>query len=32
VPVHIGRLNGVLRDRMVYLTRKTHAFAKSTSA
>jgi IS1 family transposase len=31
VPVHIERLNGVLRDRLACLTRKTHAFAKSTS-
>jgi hypothetical protein len=31
VAVHIERLNGVLRDRLAYLTRKTHAFAKSTS-
>lgn len=30
VPVHIERLNGVLRDRLASLTRKTHAFAKST--
>jgi IS1 family transposase len=30
VPVHIERLNGVLRDRLAILTRKTHAFAKST--
>lgn len=29
VPVHIERLNGVLRDRLACLTRKTHAFAKS---
>ncbi len=28
VPVHIERLNGVLRDRLACLTRKTHAFAK----
>lgn len=27
-PVHIERLNGVLRDRLACLTRKTHAFAK----
>jgi IS1 family transposase len=27
-PVHIERLNGVLRDRLGCLTRKTHAFAK----
>jgi len=26
--VHEERLNGVLRDRLNYLTRKTHAFAK----
>jgi hypothetical protein len=31
VPVHIERLNGVLRDRLACLRRKTHAFAKSTS-
>lgn len=31
VPVRIERLNGVLRDRLACLTRKTHAFAKSTS-
>jgi IS1 family transposase len=31
VAVHIERLNGVLRDRLACLTRKTHAFAKSTS-
>ena len=30
VAVHIERLNGVLRDRLACLTRKTHAFAKST--
>ncbi len=30
-PVHIERLNGVLRDRLACLTRKTHAFAKGTS-
>jgi IS1 family transposase len=30
VPVHTERLNGVLRDRLACLTRKTHAFAKST--
>lgn len=29
VPVHIERLNGVLRDRLACLTRKTHAFAKT---
>jgi IS1 family transposase len=28
-PVHIERLNGVLRDRLACLTRKTHAFAKT---
>jgi hypothetical protein len=28
VPVHIERLNGVLRDRLACLTCKTHAFAK----
>lgn len=28
--VHIERLNGVLRDRLACLTRKTHAFAKAT--
>ncbi len=28
--VHIERLNGVLRDRLGCLTRKTHAFAKDT--
>lgn len=27
-PVHIERLNGVLRDRLACLTRRTHAFAK----
>lgn len=27
--VHIERLNGVLRDRLACLTRKTHAFAKT---
>ena len=26
--VHVERLNGVLRDRLAALTRKTHAFAK----
>ena len=31
VPVHSERLNGVLRDRLACLTRKTHAFAKSAS-
>ena len=30
VPVHTERLNGVLRDRLACLTRKTHAFAKTT--
>ncbi len=29
VPVHTERLNGVLRDRLACLTRKTHAFAKA---
>ena len=29
VPVHIERLNGVFRDRLAALTRKTHAFAKT---
>ncbi len=29
MPVHIERLNGVLRDRLACLTRKTHAFAKT---
>lgn len=29
VPVHIERLNGVLRDRLACLTRKTHAFSKT---
>ena len=29
VPVHIERLNGVFRDRLGALTRKTHAFAKT---
>lgn len=28
--VHIERLNGVLRDRLACLTRKTHAFAKQS--
>ena len=28
-PVHVERLNGVLRERLACLTRKTHAFAKS---
>ena len=27
--VHVERLNGVLRDRLACLTRKTHAFAKA---
>ncbi len=27
--VHVERLNGVLRDRLGALTRKTHAFAKA---
>ncbi len=31
VPVHSERLNGVLRDRLACLTRKTHGFAKNTS-
>jgi IS1 family transposase len=31
VPVHSERLNGMLRDRLACLTRKTHAFAKTTS-
>ena len=30
-PVHGERLNGVLRDRLACLTRKTHAFAKTAS-
>jgi hypothetical protein len=29
-PVHEERLNGMLRDRWNALTRKTHAFAKTT--
>lgn len=29
--VHIERLNGVLRDRLACLTRKTHAFAKDAA-
>jgi hypothetical protein len=29
VPVHIERLNGVLRDRLACLTHKTHAFSKT---
>ena len=28
-PVHEERLNGMLRDRLNALTRKTHAFAKT---
>jgi hypothetical protein len=28
--VHVERLNGVLRDRLSALTRRTHAFAKTT--
>lgn len=28
-PVHVERLNGVLRDRLNCLTRRTHAFAKT---
>jgi IS1 family transposase len=28
-PVHVERLNGVRRDRLTCLTRKTHAFAKT---
>ncbi len=31
MPVHIERLNGVLRDRLACLTRKTHAFAKRSA-
>ena len=31
VPVHGERLNGVLRDRLACLTRRTHAFAKAAS-
>ena len=31
-PVHVERLNGVLRDRLNCLTRKTHAFAKTPEA
>lgn len=27
--MHIERLNGVFRDRMVALTRNTHAFTKT---
>lgn len=30
-PVHVERQNGVLRDRLNCLTRKTHAFAKTTT-
>jgi IS1 family transposase len=30
-PVHVERLNGVLRDRLNALTRKTHAFAKTAA-
>ena len=30
-PVHVERLNGVLRDRLNCLTRKTHAFAKTAA-
>lgn len=30
-PVHVERLNGVLRDRLACLTRKTHAFAKTAT-
>jgi len=29
--VHVERLNGVLRDRLACLTRKTHAFAKDSA-
>jgi len=29
-PVQVERLNGVLRDRLNALTRKTHAFAKTS--
>ena len=29
--VHVERLNGVLRDRLGALTRKTHAFAKTAA-
>jgi hypothetical protein len=29
---HVERLNGVLRDRLACLTRKTHAFAKAAPA
>ena len=32
VPVHSERLNGVLRDRLACLTRKTHAFAKTAAS
>jgi hypothetical protein len=30
-PVHVERLNGVLRDRLACLTRQTHAFAKTAA-
>ena len=30
-PVHGERLNGVLRDRLACLTRRTHAFAKTAA-
>ncbi len=30
-PVQLARLNGVLRDRLACLTRKTHAVAKTTA-
>jgi IS1 family transposase len=30
-PVHVERQNGVLRDRLACLTRKTHAFAKTAA-
>ena len=30
-PVHVERLNGVLRDRLNCLTRRTHAFAKTAA-
>ena len=30
-PVHVERRNGVLRDRLACLTRKTHAFAKTAA-
>src|SRR5207248_3312458 len=29
--VHVERFNGVLRDRLACLTRKTHAFAKTSA-